>query len=164
MLTDVDVCVTVHNWCNNTAFSVHCTKTCKNSLVLLRMGEIIARNMLKWFKLVMKLLSMHLIGCLYYRWHSLKEEKLVSCKRISIVKNFALKEDENKAAGIEVWNVWIMWLLSFNVGEWKRTEQKRTSVEEQMRGKTWNVCTYLWLEMNFAVNEISKKNKRWFCG
>jgi len=37
-----------------------------NSLVLLRMGEIIARNMLSWMKLLIKLLPLHLVGCLYY--------------------------------------------------------------------------------------------------
>jgi len=33
-----------------TASPVHCTTSCKHSLVLLRMGEIIARNMLSWLK------------------------------------------------------------------------------------------------------------------
>ena len=37
--------------------SVHYTTSCKHSLVLLRMGEIIARNMLSWLKL--------LINCYY---------------------------------------------------------------------------------------------------
>jgi len=32
--------------CQSAASSVHCTASCKHSLVLLRMGEIIARNML----------------------------------------------------------------------------------------------------------------------
>jgi hypothetical protein len=32
--------------------SVHCTTSCKHSLVLLRMGEIIARNRLSWLKLL----------------------------------------------------------------------------------------------------------------
>jgi len=34
-----------------TASSVHYTTSCKHSLVFLRMGEIIARNMLSWMKL-----------------------------------------------------------------------------------------------------------------
>ena len=68
--------------------SVHYTTNCKHSLVLMRMGEIIARNMLSWLKslinrfykhmvmLPFKLLSrytntktlllLHLDGCLYY--------------------------------------------------------------------------------------------------
>jgi len=37
--------------------SVHCTTSCKHSLVFLRMGEIIARNMLSWLEL--------LINCYY---------------------------------------------------------------------------------------------------
>ena len=41
------------------------TTNCKHSLVLLMMGEIIARNMLSWFKLLIKLLLLHLVGCLY---------------------------------------------------------------------------------------------------
>jgi hypothetical protein len=30
------------------------------------MGEIIARNMLSWLTLLIKLLLLHLVGCLYY--------------------------------------------------------------------------------------------------
>jgi len=40
--------------------------SCKHSLVLLRMGEIIARNMLSWLKLLIKWLLLHLVGYLYY--------------------------------------------------------------------------------------------------
>ena len=38
--------------CLQAASSVLYTTSCKHSLVLLRMGEIIARNMLSWLKLV----------------------------------------------------------------------------------------------------------------
>jgi len=38
----------------------------KHSLVLLKMDEIIARNTLSWLKLLIKLLLLHLVGCLYY--------------------------------------------------------------------------------------------------
>jgi len=49
------------------ASSVHYTITCKHSLVLLRMGEIIAGNMLSWLKLlIIKSLVLHLVGFLYY--------------------------------------------------------------------------------------------------
>ena len=49
--------------------SVLYTTSCKHSLVLLRMGEIIARDMLSWLKLFIKLLLLHLVGCLYcYRF------------------------------------------------------------------------------------------------
>ena len=48
------------------ASSVLYTTSCKHSLVFLRMGEIIARNMLSWLKLLIKLLLLQLIGCLYY--------------------------------------------------------------------------------------------------
>ena len=34
--------------------------------MLLRMGEIIARNMLSWLKLLIILLLLHLVGCMYY--------------------------------------------------------------------------------------------------
>jgi len=40
--------------------------SCKHSLVLLRMGEIIAQNMLSCLKLLPKLLLLQLVGCLYY--------------------------------------------------------------------------------------------------
>jgi len=48
------------------ASSVLYTTSCKHSLVLLRMGEIIARNMLSLLKLLIKLLLLHLVGCLHY--------------------------------------------------------------------------------------------------
>jgi len=48
------------------ASSVRCTTSCKHSLVLLRMGEIITRNMLSCLKLLIKLLLLHLVGSLYY--------------------------------------------------------------------------------------------------
>ena len=51
---------------DDAASSVHFTTSCKHSLVLLRMYEIIARNMLSWLKLLIKLLLLHLVGCLYY--------------------------------------------------------------------------------------------------
>ena len=38
--------------CLEATSSVHYTTSCKHSLVLLRMGEIIARNMLSWLKLL----------------------------------------------------------------------------------------------------------------
>ena len=46
--------------------SVLYTTSCKHSLVLLGMGEIVARNMLSWLKLLTKLLLLHLVGFLYY--------------------------------------------------------------------------------------------------
>jgi len=49
------------------ATSVHYTTSCKHSLVLLRMGEIIARNMLNWLKLLIKLSLWHLVGCVQVR-------------------------------------------------------------------------------------------------
>ena len=38
--------------CRPATSSVHCTTNCKRSLVLLKMGEIIARNMLSWLELL----------------------------------------------------------------------------------------------------------------
>jgi len=52
--------------CIQAASSVLYTTSCKHRLVLLRMGEIIARNMLSWLKLLIKVLLLHLVGCLYY--------------------------------------------------------------------------------------------------
>jgi len=52
--------------CQQAASSVHYTTSCKHSLVLLRMGEIIGRNMLSWLKLLINLLLLHLLRCLYY--------------------------------------------------------------------------------------------------
>ena len=64
------------------ASSVIYTSSCKHSLVLLRMGEIIARNMLSWLKLLIKLLLLHLIGCLYYRNNLYLRIFWVSCLMI----------------------------------------------------------------------------------
>jgi hypothetical protein len=45
------------------------------SLVLLKMGEIIARNMSSWLRNINKSLSLHLVGCLYYliQWCMVKQ-------------------------------------------------------------------------------------------
>jgi len=45
---------------------VHYTTSWKHNVMLLRMGEIIARNMLSWLKIIIKLLFLHPVGCLYY--------------------------------------------------------------------------------------------------
>jgi len=50
--------------CQHAASSVFYTTSCKHSLVFLRMGKIIGRNMLSWLKLLIKLLLLHLVGCL----------------------------------------------------------------------------------------------------
>jgi len=52
--------------CQQVESSVFYTTSCKQSLVLLRMGEIIARNMLSWLKLLIKLSLLPLVGCLFY--------------------------------------------------------------------------------------------------
>jgi len=46
--------------------SVLYTTSCKHSLVLLKMGKIMAGNMLSWLKLLIKLVLLHPVGCLYY--------------------------------------------------------------------------------------------------
>ena len=51
--------------CRPATSSVHYTTSCKHSLVLLRMGEIIARNRLSWLKLLINSLLLHLVGYLY---------------------------------------------------------------------------------------------------
>ena len=48
------------------ASSVLYTTSCEHSVVLLRMGEIIARNMFSCLKFLIKILYLHLVGCLYY--------------------------------------------------------------------------------------------------
>jgi len=62
--------VTETSWsAQQAASSVLYTTSCKHSLVLPRMGEIIARNMLNWLKLLikLKLLLLHLF-ILLYQW------------------------------------------------------------------------------------------------
>ena len=62
--------------CLQVASSVLYTTSCKHSLVLLRIGKIIARNMLGWLKLLIKLLLLHLVGCLCYSICPLSEFEL----------------------------------------------------------------------------------------
>jgi len=52
--------------CLLAASPVHYATSCKHSLVLLKMDEIIARNMLSWLKLLIKLLLLRLVDFLYY--------------------------------------------------------------------------------------------------
>jgi hypothetical protein len=61
---------------------VHNTTSCKHSLLLLKMGEIIALNMSSWLRIINKSLSLHLVGCLYYllQWCMVKQ--------ISNIQNF----------------------------------------------------------------------------
>jgi len=53
---DCGVLVMHRRCCRLAASSVHYTTSCKHSLVLLRMSETIARNLLSWLKLLIKLL------------------------------------------------------------------------------------------------------------
>jgi len=48
---------------------------CKPSLELLKMGEILARNMLSWLKFLIKLSLLHLVGCLYYYINNARSHK-----------------------------------------------------------------------------------------
>jgi hypothetical protein len=62
---------------------VHYTISCKHSLPLLKMGEIIARSMSSWLRIINKS-SLHLVGCLYLLLES------NNLKRFSSVFQFAL--------------------------------------------------------------------------
>jgi len=57
------------------ALSVHYATSRKHSLVLLRVGEIIVRNMSSWLKLLTKLSLLHLVGCLYYYINDVRSHK-----------------------------------------------------------------------------------------
>ena len=53
------------------------------------MGEIIARNILNWLKLLIKLLLLHLVGCLYYNmdaipswWHTVDVDCITDVARL----------------------------------------------------------------------------------
>jgi len=48
------------------ASSVNYNTSCKNSLALLRMGVIIARNFVVLIGIINEPLFLHLVGCLYY--------------------------------------------------------------------------------------------------
>jgi len=68
--------------------SVHYTTSCKHSLVLLRMGEIIARNMLSWLQLLIKLFLLYLVGFLYYCINDAPSHKhqkyMLSCRALTL--------------------------------------------------------------------------------
>ena len=57
------------------ASSVHYTTSCKNSLVLPRMDEIIARSMFSWLKLLIKSFLLHLVDCLCYCVYDARSHK-----------------------------------------------------------------------------------------
>jgi hypothetical protein len=69
----------------------------------------------------------------------------VSC----VIQIFVLKEDENIAAGIWVWTVWLVWLLSVSVGGCKPSEQNRTIVGGQ-----------IWINMRHIPHELFRNNQQ----
>jgi len=68
------------------ASSVHYTTSCKHSLVLLRVGEIIARNMLSWLKLFIKLPIIVASSWLYIIsvMHGHTNNNLIYCFRLFV--------------------------------------------------------------------------------
>ena len=61
--------------CLQAASSLRYTTSCKHRVVLLRMDEIMAGNMLSWLKLLIKLLLLHVVGCLYYCINDVRSHK-----------------------------------------------------------------------------------------
>jgi hypothetical protein len=61
--------------CRPVSSWVHYTTSCTHILVLLKLGEIIARTMSRWLRIINKSLSLHLVGCLYYlfQWCAVKQ-------------------------------------------------------------------------------------------
>jgi len=77
------------------ASSVLYTTSCKHSLVLLRMGEIIARNMLSSLKLLIKLSLLHLVGCLYYYINDARSHKHKTLKpTLSVTEVLLLRKNK----------------------------------------------------------------------
>jgi len=66
------------------------TTSCKHSLVLLRMGETVARIMLNWLKLLIKLLLLHLVGCLYYYISDARSHKYQSRYNVTTCQHTVL--------------------------------------------------------------------------
>jgi len=64
------LCVRGEGNCATAGSSVHYTTSCKHSLVLLRMGEIIARNMLSWSRLLINIFFVESswLFILLYQW------------------------------------------------------------------------------------------------
>jgi len=61
-LDEVELKVPRHPGHRPAASSAHYTTRCKRSIVLLWMGEIIARNMLSWLESLINPLLLHLVG------------------------------------------------------------------------------------------------------
>jgi len=59
------------------------------------MGEIIARNMLSCLKLFIKLLLLHLVGCLYYCIYHLIDSELRAISEASVCKFGELAIESN---------------------------------------------------------------------
>jgi len=57
-------CIPPHPGHQQAASSVHCTTSCKHSLVFLRTGEIITRNMLNWLKSFCLLVTRMMWNCI----------------------------------------------------------------------------------------------------
>jgi len=111
-------------WCGSVSAIVDTllyNTSCKHSLVLLRMGEIIARNMLSWLKLLIKWLLLQLGGCFYYCIDdALSHEQ----KTHKINKLFLLISQYSQAKGI-------LYVRKMYVGrKTKNTAQKKKAEDE----------------------------------
>ena len=97
----------VYSLCQQAASSVHYTTSCKHSLVLLRMGEIIDRNMLNWIKLLLKLILLHLVGCLYYCTNDARPHKNHILQNIKAHFMFNKFFPENRAVYEIMWKTMV---------------------------------------------------------
>jgi len=93
--------------------SVLYTTSCKHSLVRLMMGESIARNMLSRLKLLIKLLLLHLVGCLYY----------YSCRTVSVKRNRC------------IWHKTCVWATRYP-NQWRGTIDQSSTRNSQWRNVT----------------------------
>ena len=72
---------------------VHYTSNCKTQPSALEDGQIIARNMLSWLKLLIKLLLLHLVGYRYYLMQ-LQYKRSVWSLQTSTVQRHVMKPDK----------------------------------------------------------------------
>ena len=100
ILVIISTSSTCFGWCCLlAASSVLYTTSCKHSLAPLRMGEIIARNMLSWSYLWIKLLLLYLVGCLYYYINDTRSHKLKLKTKLRGFSPRANHTDRAAAAG-----------------------------------------------------------------
>jgi len=134
------------------ASSVHYTTSCKHSLVLLRMGEIIARNMLSWFKLLIKLLFLLLFWLFILFFHNL----FISVRRCTCFRRVFRPSSgaQNCTYSVRYWSdKYLRLYAQFSApGDGRKTRLRHVERLTEIN-KLWNVAScWLYSENKLAMH------------